>query len=45
MITASLDTETIQGRFQGLDDNGALLLERADGEVTRILAADIELAA
>ncbi len=45
MITASMDTETIQGRFQGLDDNGALLLERAGGEVTRILAADIELAA
>ncbi len=44
MITASLDKETIEGRFQGLDENGALLLERSDGEVTRILAADIELA-
>ncbi len=46
MITASLDAEkTIEGRFSGLDEAGALLLETPDGEVTRILAADIELAA
>ncbi|MCP5084463.1 MAG: biotin--[acetyl-CoA-carboxylase] ligase [Alphaproteobacteria bacterium] len=45
MITASLEATTIEGRFSGLDPNGALLLEQADGEVTRILAADIELAA
>ncbi|MEM8687190.1 MAG: biotin--[acetyl-CoA-carboxylase] ligase [Pseudomonadota bacterium] len=46
MITASLDAETsIKGRFSGLDETGALLLETPDGEVTRILAADIELAA
>ena len=45
IITASLETSTIEGRFSGLDENGALLLEQADGEVTRILAADIELAA
>lgn len=46
IISASLDaTKTIEGRFSGLDENGALLLEQANGEVTRILAADIELAA
>ena len=46
IITASLDaTRTIEGRFSGLDQNGALLLEQSNGEVTRILAADIELAA
>lgn len=44
-ITASLEATTLEGRFSGLDENGALLLEQADGEVTRILAADIELAA
>ncbi len=45
-ITASLDADrTIEGRFSGLDESGALLLETTNGEVTRILAADIELAA
>ncbi len=44
-IVANLETQTLHGRFNGLDENGALLLEQADGEVTRILAADIELAA
>ncbi len=44
-IIANLETKSLEGRFSGLDDNGALLLEQADGEVTRILAADIELAA
>lgn len=45
MITASQDTGTVQGLFTGLDENGALLLQQADGEIVRILAADVELAA
>ncbi len=42
-ISVSQGTETLEGRFSGLDEHGALLLEHADGKITRILAADIEL--
>ena len=44
MINVSQNQETLTGRFGGLDENGALLLELPGGEITRILAADIELA-
>ncbi len=35
------DDETIEGTFAGLDAEGALLLERADGGRRRILAGDV----
>lgn len=43
MITANQETGSMHGQFTGLDENGALMLQLADGEITRILAADVEL--
>ncbi len=37
------DTET-EGRFAGLDDDGALLLERADGAVTAMRSGEVSMA-
>ena len=41
MIEVHLPAETIQGRFEGLDDSGALLLGGADQSVRRISAGDV----
>lgn len=38
------DGETISGRFQGLEEDGALRLEREDGQVETIRAGDVSLA-
>lgn len=35
------DGETLEGRFAGLDVEGALLLDKADGEQKKILAGDV----
>ncbi len=45
IINVSQSDGVLTGRFTALDENGALLLELPSGEITRILAADIELAA
>ncbi|MCC0041319.1 MAG: hypothetical protein H6880_03970 [Rhodobiaceae bacterium] len=36
-----LAERTLTGIFSGLDDNGRLLLELPDGEMTRISAGDV----
>lgn len=40
-IKARLPNETLQGRFAGLDQNGALLLEMPNGAIRTILAGDV----
>lgn len=42
-ITARTLNGTLQGEAIGIDDNGVLLLKKADGEIEKIYSADIEL--
>lgn len=43
-IGAALMAGAIDGLFEGLDDNGALLLRRADGGIETVRAGDVFLA-
>ncbi len=40
-IAVRLPAETLEGRFEDLDEQGALLLRGSDGAVRRILAGDV----
>jgi BirA family transcriptional regulator, biotin operon repressor / biotin---[acetyl-CoA-carboxylase] ligase len=40
-VTVRLETSSMEGRFVDLDADGALLLERSDGTVTRVTAGDV----
>jgi BirA family biotin operon repressor/biotin-[acetyl-CoA-carboxylase] ligase len=40
-IEVRLERETLSGTFVGLDEDGALLLELADGQRRRVLAGDV----
>lgn len=43
-VGVNLPDETLTGRFAGLDDDGAMVLEPRDGPVRRILVGDLFLA-
>ncbi|MFO1188963.1 MAG: biotin--[acetyl-CoA-carboxylase] ligase [Alphaproteobacteria bacterium] len=40
-IRVKLDDSELEGRFAGIDHDGALILERPDGERRRIMAGDV----
>jgi BirA family biotin operon repressor/biotin-[acetyl-CoA-carboxylase] ligase len=40
-LTARLATETLQGRFMDIEEDGALLIETAEGTLRRIAAGDV----
>jgi BirA family biotin operon repressor/biotin-[acetyl-CoA-carboxylase] ligase len=40
-VVGRLATDPLTGRFAGLDDDGALLLDQEGGSLRRILAGDV----